>query len=149
MSSRHVGTTAVWRHWWSADGRWRPASDVVAVRIQTKCGEYIVRQTALSSVTMVSSVVSFTAHTEQTPSWALQDSQHRWSLFNNEKFEKSRPQFEHSGGYVTSSHTIANRWNQVNADLENWVGWLAARLPRSCSTQPMYQQWLVFTYANL
>jgi len=28
--------------------------------------------------------------------------------------EKSRLRFEHSGGHVTSRHTVANRWKQVN-----------------------------------
>jgi len=36
----------------AADGRWRPASVVVAIRTRTKCGERIIRQTALGSVTV-------------------------------------------------------------------------------------------------
>jgi len=36
----------------AADGRWRPLSVVVAIRTRTECGEHIVRQTALGSVTV-------------------------------------------------------------------------------------------------
>jgi len=36
----------------AADGRRRPASVVVATRTRTECGERIVRQTALGSVTV-------------------------------------------------------------------------------------------------
>jgi len=36
----------------AADGRWWPASVVVAIRTRTECGERIVRQTALGSVTV-------------------------------------------------------------------------------------------------
>jgi len=54
--------------------------------------------------------------------------------------EKSRPHLEHSGGHVTYSHTIANRWNLVG----NWVG---GRL-RQCSCSRglcihRYKQWLL------
>jgi len=36
----------------AADGRWRPASVVVAIKTRTECGERIVHQTALGSVTV-------------------------------------------------------------------------------------------------
>jgi len=67
--------------------------------------------------------------------------------------EKSRPQFEHSSGSVTSRYTVANRWEQVNK-----AGKLGRRLrsrlrQRSCGAQPMRTQIQTVTgtntYANM
>jgi len=57
----------------AADGRWHPASVVVAIRTRTECGERIVRQTALGSVTVwrtaqqIDPAVSVSRITHSTP----------------------------------------------------------------------------------
>jgi len=48
--------------------------------------------------------------------------------------EKSRPQFEHSDGHVTSSHTVATGENKSTLP-ENWVGGSAA-VQQATATQP-------------
>jgi len=61
---------------------------------------------------------------------------------------KSRPQFEHGGGYVTSHPTVANRWKQVNAPdagSSRWRQhsrlWHAAAACSLCIHR--YRHWLV------
>jgi len=125
--------------------------------LKPECGERHSRSTQRSS-----SVVSPTAHTALTPSSAsIQDSQHCRSLFNKvwlESVTKLRPSLKHSSGHVTSSHTIANRWNQVNTAGKlsrlgsDAVGCVSAAAVCSLYVH-RYNQWLVrrgmHTYANM
>jgi len=86
----------------------------------SQCGEQHSRSTQQSS-----SVISLTAHNAWTSSsTSLQDFQHcYWVKIDSVDLysitsdlrsdQKLRPPFEHSGGHVTYSHTVANRWNQV------------------------------------
>jgi len=80
---------------------------------------------------------SLTAHTAITASSALlQNSQHSWSSLNKgwrESVVKPRPNFKHSGGYVTSGHTVANGWNGSALPV-NWVGSAATAV--GCAAQP-------------
>jgi len=153
----------------SADGRWRPTSFVVAIRTRTECGERIVCQTALGSVTVwrtaqqIDSTVFVSRITHSThctnselgvsPRFAA------LSIFIQQSLTwKCRkialPVW--TGGHVTSRNTVANRWKQVNTARKTGSAgrWRRSRLrQRRCGAQPMCTQVQSVTgtnrYANM
>jgi len=118
---------------WNADGRWRPASVIIAINetwfirqlsAVSHCGEQHSRSTQRSS-----SVISPTAHTVQTPSSAsLQDSQHCRSLFNvwREKCRENTPPVWTQRRSRDFSSNGSIKGENRSTRPENWIGGGAA-----------------------
>jgi len=132
---------------WAADGRWRPASVVIAVNSNWMWR--IVQWTALGSVTVWRTAqqidtpvfISRITHSTHCTNFELSIYPRftALSIFIQQcltwKCCRIAPNFEHYSGHVTFSHMVANRWNQVNT-AGNWVG--GSRLQQcSCGAQPM------------